>query len=427
MSEPLIRDIPMFREMLEDIKNVKMLKQALPIVGPFLKLFGVDISQMDDALAKIADIEKEANEMAQIPDRFNDLFAERGWIIYEHMALDVAKSAISKAEAGDFDGAEAHLVDYYSVETVRSKLVLMRGIKSFRPRMRLAQLALIDYEAGRYHACIPVVLALLDGLVNELHEQHRGFFASNPDLTAWDSMSAHKRGLDKLAKILQTTRKKTRTEEISVPYRHGILHGMDLGYDNKKVAAKTWAALFAVRDWAIKAENDLLKAPPEEPKVSWKQLFRDIVETNAEKHRLAQWQPRTVIVGVDVPSSGEGDEYEEGTPEKALAEYLSYWKKQNYGYMGNYLSRRLEAPDRRIPAQVREVFGTKTLHSFEFIEIRDPAAALTEIETDLVFEEYGRHVEKSIGFRLVYVDDEDRPAVRGQPNCTWSIINWRVY
>ena len=35
--------------------------------------------------------------MAMIPDRFNDLFAPRGWIIYELMNLEVAKDAIEKA------------------------------------------------------------------------------------------------------------------------------------------------------------------------------------------------------------------------------------------------------------------------------------------------------------------------------------------
>ena len=49
------------------------------------------------------------------------------------------------------------------------------------PRWHLAQKALIDYREARYHACVPVVLALLDGIVNEAHEKGRGlklgFFA----------------------------------------------------------------------------------------------------------------------------------------------------------------------------------------------------------------------------------------------------------
>lgn len=51
----------------------------------------------------------------------------------------------------------------------------MKGIRAFHPRVGLAQKALIDYEEERYHACVPVVLSLLDGLVNDLQEKRRGF------------------------------------------------------------------------------------------------------------------------------------------------------------------------------------------------------------------------------------------------------------
>lgn len=49
-------------------------------------------------------------------------------------------------------------------------------------------------------------------------------------------------------------------QQIDMPYRHGIMHGMDLGYDNKIVAAKTWATLFSLRDWAIKVEKGATEA-----------------------------------------------------------------------------------------------------------------------------------------------------------------------
>src|SRR6185437_15691335 len=98
-------------------------------------------------------------------------------IMYDQMNVSVAKGAMAKAEACDMEGAEALLVDYYNLENVQWQLLTMRGVEAFRPRMALAEMALTDYEEGRYHACIPVVLALLDGLVNELHEKRRGFFS----------------------------------------------------------------------------------------------------------------------------------------------------------------------------------------------------------------------------------------------------------
>ena len=66
-------------------------------------------------------------------------------------------------------------------------------------------------------------------------------------LSSWSSFwgQLYSKGLNALNRIFQKMRQKTVTDEITIPFRHGIVHGMDLGYDNRMVAAKCWAALFA--------------------------------------------------------------------------------------------------------------------------------------------------------------------------------------
>jgi hypothetical protein len=161
MLNPLIRDIPQFRKLLEETNNIAALKRAMPFLRPFLRIFGINVRTIDEALAKVGEISRQVEELAQLPDRFNEQFAHRGWIAYEDMELTVAKSALARAEAGDIEGAEAELVGYYNAENVRWRLRRMSAVDAFRPRMRLAELALEDYVAERYHACIPVILALL--------------------------------------------------------------------------------------------------------------------------------------------------------------------------------------------------------------------------------------------------------------------------
>lgn len=361
--------------------------------------------------------------MAKPPTRFNNLFAERGWIIYDLMNLEVAKAAIEKAEADDIDGAEAVLVDYHDTETVRWKLRTMAGIEAFRPRMRLAEKAFDDYCNERYHACIPVALALLDGLVNELHEKRQGFFAEDVNLEAWDSIAAHSKGLNVLAQIFKKGRRKTTTEPITIPYRHGIMHGMDLGYDNRMVAAKTWAALFAARDWAAKAEQGLLTAPPEEPKKAWGEIIQQILENAEDKERLKAWSPRSVQPGVDVPTSGDPDSFESGTPERRLVEYLTYWKARNYGYMARCLAFSRNTPVSQLAGGLREKYKAKHLKAFEFTEIKDIAAAISEIQTKLVYEEGGKEKEGVVNFRMVYEDLSELPAARGKPGGTWFVVD----
>ncbi len=260
-KEPSIRDIPTINKPIRDIQNLKNAKDALPLLKPFLKQFGIEVDKIDLELAKVEALSSSAEELASIPDRFNDLFAERGWIIYELMNLEVAKAAIKKAESGDIDGAETDLVNYYDDEKVGWNIKNMKRVDAFSARWHLAQKARIDYREARYHACVPVVLALLNGIVNDAHEKGRGsklgFFVENANMDAWNSISGHSKGLKSLAGVFNKGRYKTTSDQITIPYRNGILHGMDLGYDNKMVAAKAWAALFSIRDWAMKAEQGL--------------------------------------------------------------------------------------------------------------------------------------------------------------------------
>ena len=83
MSDPLIRDIPSIKKMLEDAQNFKTLKHAMPFLRPLLRLLGVDVAAMDEALSGLDDLVKMTDEIATIPDRFDDIFAELGWIVYE--------------------------------------------------------------------------------------------------------------------------------------------------------------------------------------------------------------------------------------------------------------------------------------------------------------------------------------------------------
>ncbi len=197
-KKPSIRDIRTINNPIQNIQNLKNAKDDLPLLKPFLKQFGIEGDKID---------------------------------------LEMAK-----AESGDIDGAETDLVNYYDDEKVGWNIKNMKRVDAFSARWHLAQKARIDYREARYHACVPVVLALLDGIINEAHERGRGsklgFFAENANLEAWNSISGHSKGLKALAGVFNKGRYKTTSDQITITYRNGILHGVDLGYDNKMVAAK---------------------------------------------------------------------------------------------------------------------------------------------------------------------------------------------
>ena len=424
MADLLIQDIPSLKMTLEDAKNIKAFKQAMPFLRPLLKLLKIDVAQIDEALLPVDDLEKMAHDIATIPDRFNDIFAERGWIIHERMSLDVAKAAVEKAEANDIDGSEQDLVAYYNNDHVAFSLRTMTAVKEFRPRMRLAEKALIDYQEERYHACVPVVLALLDGMVNELSEERLGFFAKDTKLEAWDSIAAHSKGLDALTRIFQKSRQKTVVDKITIPYRHGILHGRDLGYDNRLVAAKCWAALFAAREWALKAERGQLAAPPEKQKTTWGDRFQQIRKTQRKKELLGKWQPRNIHIGIDVPVTGTVDAYSDGTPERRITEYLQHWIRRNYGFMARCVPPDKSVHANAMPAILRRRFEGIKLQDFAICNITDIAAAVTEIEINLILEQSASPTEQVVKFRLIHQNLEGIPIVRGEPEGEWVVYNW---
>lgn len=186
-------------------------------------------------------------------------------------------------------------------------------------------------------------------------------------------------------------------------------------------------ALFAVRDWALKAEACLLEAPPEKPQVTWQELLQQLRENKVNKEQLAQWEPRNITVGVDIPQTGSPDIFSDGTPERRLAEYLTFWQARNYGYMARCLSPKLGPSAKQAPARIRQIFAPKNLKAFEFISVQDSAAAFSIIKTQLTFEEYGEEITKAFDFRLINENSEGRPDVRDTPNSEWRIISWALY
>lgn len=430
MNAPQIKDIQSIKKILDDHKSFLLLKKSMYFLRPVLRLIRVDVSKIDDAFEKLKEMEPQLTKLVTIPDKFNDTFAKQGWIMYEMMDLEVAEKAILLAGNDGLESAEQELADHYTPERVKWKLLTMYGVKAFWPRMDLANKALTDYTEKRYHACVPVVLALLDGMVNEIHGKQkgvrRGFSSDEADLESWDSIAAHSKGLNELKRIFNTGRYSTVAEQITIPYRNGILHGMDLGYDNKVVAAKAWAALFAAREWAMKAEHGLLEPQPEKPQKSWKDLFRDIDELNQIKTYQKEWIPRECVPEENQIIS-ENNEFVAGTPEHTLAEFLLLWKKRNYGKMGDHLSLFINGNESKVfPAQIRSIYSNKQLSGFTIDRIVETAPSITLISGIMSYVEDEIPLSKSKTIRIIAETPGGDMALRITNETVWRIMDMNM-
>lgn len=199
---------------------------------------------------------------------------------------------------------------------------------------------------------------------------------------------------------------------------------MDLGYANKMVAAKTWAALFATRDWAVKAEKGALDAPPATPEPTLKDLTNQLCDNEEAKKRLAQWKPRSITLRVDLSETGLPEEFEENTPERKLAEFLAHWKANNYGHMARCVTAMFGEPTNKMASQVRELYKGRTLDRFRFEMIEDEAAAITTIHVRIWGREQDEEVEQLIEVRLMNEDEQGKAAIRGTTGSKWALVGY---
>ena len=372
MSEDEIKNNPSLRKLREDGSTFRNFLKIWPLLKPLAKILKVDTQSIDESLLKAVNLAEQVDEMTTIPDKFNDMFSEIGWILFDSMELEVAKEAITIAEKDGIENADEFLADHFSPDWVETRINWLKYINGFQSRFEMAKKALNDYKSGRFYSSTLVTLTLIDGWVSELNiiDFHRyGFFSEKSNFVAWDSIAAHPKGLMELKKLFSKSRLMTRTGVITIPYRHGIMHGMDLGYDNKFIAAKSWATLFALRDWVIKLEKGEITPPELEPEIE-KSIWESIESyqrIREETERFQQWQPRRLIVGDTVPRAGERDEFPSNTPERKMVEFLNYWLKNNYGNMSECYAPML----RMNPSEVRESFQQKNLINYELIEIYD--------------------------------------------------------
>ena len=412
MSKPKkIKDNPSFAKITDQVKAI----EALYNFSPLLKVFD---PKMGEALDSFPQIKNQA-KIFEVPDKFNERFSELGWVAYESMSLEIMKEAIAKYDTEGVKVAEQFLTDSYDADCLKWGVLRLQGNQEFRRRVRLIELAKEDYLAKRYHACIPLLLSLLDGIVNDI-SKHVGFFADSANMTVWDSMAAHETGLQVVASLFTKSRNKTNAEALTIPYRHGILHGRELAFDNKLVAAKVWAALFATRDWA----DALISAKSSDSieEKGWKEVLSDFSDTQRQKKLIESWKPRLNENITYLPYIGKAEELPLNTPERAVAEFIENWITRRYGLLAESLVYFVDKPKGRKAGLAKEDFGRHIPLAYKIVSIEDKAAAITLVTVDLEFESDDQKITKEISVSTNYQDNENNILVRTEDNGHWKIM-----
>lgn len=419
-----ISDIPLFRDRADTIVTAKSIARWVPRIAPIVRLFGIDISSAQQAANEMSIVAPQLEQMLGLPDRFNTLYSRRGWIAYEMLNHQAMLNAVDHGMRGDLTTGERILVDVYNREFIEFNLARLNYLQHFIDRRNLARLTMLDFFEGRFHACVPNILILIDGLASDVAKTATtgSFFSESVDLTAWNSVEGHPTGLPVLGQLMRTPRTKRCTEQIDIPFRHGILHGLDLGFANKLVAAKCWGVLFALGEWARRIEQGQRTEQSPTPRKSLFDSFREIIEMIKQQQRFKAWRPRDLTVGVTLPRTGPSTICQAETPERLLFEFLELWIQRNYGKMAQLVTvgKRSES---LLRTEINRSFRSHILLSFELISVEQRGPSATNFNVRCLTE--GGSAMASVLTVVEHPSGElfHREWDRG----SWKVYNWRTF
>ncbi|POF33937.1 hypothetical protein [Roseibium marinum] len=268
------------------------------------------------------------SDILSLPDRFNAVFVERGWIATASMSVDAMRTALKKHEEGDTDAGEKVILDWIlDPETIN--LFAITRSKSFSDvhgRWHQLREALALTEEGRYWSAVPLVLIASDGFASDVLGTSP--FEKNADLSLFDSMVAHPSSLPAaIARITKGVRKSS-DDALSLPLRHGILHGRSLGYANRAVCGKAWMLMIALVDWAADKRDEEARLTKDEERRStnWGDISSSLQKNRSDKAAIEAFVPRNW----EGPFAGDLAEHE---PPFAFHEFLTGWQTRNFGLM----------------------------------------------------------------------------------------------
>jgi hypothetical protein len=200
------------------------------------------------------DLEAELRRLVATVDEFYAVLGGRNWVFHDSLDVNGIQSILEAGRRLD-TAARAEVSEdgltrlYQEPGTLEFMTMRFSGQPGLRARRHLIERAPADYRASRYYSTVLVLLAVMDGFVNDVDAKRRGLHARDgEELHAWDSVAGHHLGLGDAHKSFTKTVSRTTDAECFELHRNGIVHGTILRFDNVIVATKAWNRLFAVSD-----------------------------------------------------------------------------------------------------------------------------------------------------------------------------------
>ena len=393
--------------------------EALFGLNKMLRSVGIGSKRLEAQAEKIDELRLQLKLLTETPTEFNRIFSDRGWISHDSLDHKLMLRMIELAKTDSIETAENEILEQLKPENIHFQVVRLKALPELRRRWKFLDHAKEDYGKGRYYSVVPILLMIIDGTVNDVIK--KGFHSDKANLDAWDAITNIDGGIEKIRSIFARGRYVTREEEIDLPYRNGILHGMDLGYDNYVVAAKCWHFLFVVRDWALskKSANERRrKFEKEKNPPPILESIKRFSETRKEKAAIENWTKRE-FSQADIDDINNAVRTGEATPETTALRFLSLWSKHNYGYMADLYWSQYFVDAKPNVRDIRDIFSNWRIESYRIDNIEDQAAGITEIYSTVTLVTGG---SQRIKIRLVFEGEDGNARARNFATGNWKVV-----
>lgn len=263
--------------------QIAVFKPVAYVVGAVTgKHLGREASKLEDQLEHIV----------MLVDSFYSLLGKRNWVLHESPKNTLVEEMVGEGLSPE--QAERRLIEHYKDEDNLGFYVRRVACRSdMAGRRELIERAKDDYFAGRYDAAALRLITVLDGFVNDFNKSQRcGLASRKPDeMVGFDCLGGHYLGLSHAVEVFQKSCKKLVEDEVYEVYRHGIVHGMVVNYNNDIVASKAWNYLFAVCDWADSFEKKKRLEGKQQKTLG--QVLSECRETQRVREKLDAWEAHT--------------------------------------------------------------------------------------------------------------------------------------
>ncbi|MBI5949695.1 MAG: hypothetical protein HY875_16275 [Chloroflexi bacterium] len=389
-------DLPSYRELAQQIQGLKLLT----------RLFARRQRR------EILEVERQMKRLTRVVDDFYERLGPRNWIFHDMLSVDRVEQLL--AETPDAETAEGRLIEMYrDPETMRWWTMRLRSYQGLRERLHQIERAHEHYDAEQYDSCVLHLVAVMDGFVNDFEPgERKGLHSREPDeMAAWDSVVGHHMGLTHAMATFTKTIKKRIDDEVFDLYRHGIMHGSVVRFDNVIVATKAWNMLFAVADWATATTR---AAEPTKPEPARGEIWATLKRHAAYKQYQRDFAATTL----------EASEPGFATDEMVVlaSEFLRAWEHGRWGIVARFTPPILRGAksDGEAARSAKETFEGHRLTDWAIISVTCDQASTVEIKIQARLN--SRLTD--LRFRMVFWAHDGTVGIPRQEEGNWSLAVW---